>query len=314
MYRPGLPWGPGYNPGPVLAYLAAIDPGESTGGRLVIGGVLINEPDLKQLQALAGPVSDLDSTSALALLGAESVQPFGLVCDPDIAAADCERCFSGLYRRVRAIIGDAESAKQTQGSLFMTLACSDATYAQGWVGLTGAAAGSGSGKYVFVDRSPSPPRIGGTLAASLAGLVASGFPEVPAVIAQLLVSDGKPAALLHYTLREKCMCFACRLVREAVYPPTQAAKLTDVGPWRRTASADARRAVKENQPTLKDYSHPLHALRLPPEIFNRLLNAGIRTVGQLQATSDRDLFRLRDIGKRHVDIIRSAIERYLAGQ
>jgi hypothetical protein len=273
----------------MLAYLAAIDPSASTGGRLVIGGVLVKEPDLNQLQASAGPVGDMDPPAALELLGAESVQPFALVCDPDIAAADCERCFSGVYRRLRVMMGDPESPKQSQPWLFITLSSSASTYARGAVGLTQAANASGAGKYVFVDRSPSPARIGGILAAAVAGRVVSGFPDVPAVIAQLLAPEGKAVALLHYTLREECVCFACRLVREAVYPPKPVANLT------------------VNSPSLL-------ALRLPQTIFHVLWKAGIRTVGQLQAASDRDLSRLRNIGKGQVGFIRSEVERYLAGR
>lgn len=60
--------------------------------------------------------------------------------------------------------------------------------------------------------------MGAALAGALADVIAEEFLEVPAAIAQLLMPDAKPAALLHYTLREECMCLACRLVREAVYP------------------------------------------------------------------------------------------------
>jgi hypothetical protein len=176
---------------------------------------------LNQLQLSAGPLIDLDHASILALLTAKSVQPFGLVSDPDIVAADSERCFFGIFKRILAIMGGDDLAKRTQGSLFLTLTCSDLTYSQASEGLSAAAEASGLSKYVFVDRSPAPTRLGSTLAATLADKIVAEFPEIPVAIAQLLVPDGKPAALLHYTLREKCECLACQLVREAVYPPKQ---------------------------------------------------------------------------------------------
>lgn len=221
----------------MLVYLAVAVPGRPS-EQLVVGGLLLREPDLPNLKAVVGGEARTGLALDQVLRSAPVVQLLGLIRDVDlIDVASTSRCFEGLYLRI------ARTIQHTQGSegpvsIFVYVMSDSETYAYVSLGLATAAKRFDAHWYLFVEPATLARAGAGCHVAGQVADLLSEQPERSVDMAAAFKPEGFPSGLIHYTLDYSCPCLACRNVKELVQQPLWVEDPPPRRSWNRHPSVD----------------------------------------------------------------------------
>lgn len=257
----------------------------------------IAESEVSELDAL-GTSPSLESLGQFVMNG-ERRALFAALADTQFPAASSalDLCIRGVYRRLTLRMSAAMHPARDPESLFFWTRPESVAVIQH--GIDAAVEEPGVKRHIFVGSygTASP----GLRLVEMVCYVLRSIDSangVPKQIESLLCPPDRPSGWIHYTLRSDCRCPGCNAAWNAVLPPPRQA-LHDP-PARRHGLGGPSRGAS------------IRELELEPAVFNILLANMVTSVKELEAMPDRQLYRFRNIGRKHVAAIRKAIAAFQA--
>jgi len=264
--------------------------------RHIVTALVLREADLELLeQRFSGGIFEVADIADFVMEDKTRGLLAVVASEPFLTDTVSQLCFRGLHSRVRVLMDSGLRPSQDWPSLFVRTSADTLQAVESGLRLAAAQAQKEASLFVSAVATTST---GLTCATQVLQLVSKNYrgEALSPHLVEAFHPFGRPSGWIHYTLIDHCPCPGCADALRAVLP----APLPSRPPLNPQSQA----------PIGAQFDGPIERLKLPPHTRRALFAAGILTIRELEAMSERQLLALSSVGRSDVQYIQSRLMKY----